>query len=305
MPTDLDAMFAANGGVATTRQLLTTLSPKALEVGVRAGRFIRLRRGVYALTAPAVATRLAALDAVSGKHIVACMNTAAQMHGFATEPDDRLHVLDPGIRMRPSSDVMIHQRVGAPLTKVRGRLATAPAWTAVEIARTMRRPRALGVLDAALHAGACTPAELHAAIAEQKGRRGIVTVREMAALADGRAESPMESEARLVFVDGGLPAAELQYEIVDRQGKLWRADFAWPEFMVVAEYDSVEWHANPEAWKRDKLKATRLQDCGWTTVAMTVDDVRKHSADLVALIEGRFQRSRPTGRADAYTPEIC
>ena len=296
MPTlDLDVMFAANGGVATTRQLLTTLSPKALEVGVRAGRLIRLRRGVYALTAPAVATRLAALDAVSGTHIVACMNTAAQMHGFATEPDDRLHVLDPGIRMRPSSDVMVHQRVGAPLTKVRGRLATAPAWTAVEIARTMRRPRALAMLDAALHAGACTPAELHAAIAEQKGRRGIVAVREMAALADGRAESPMESEARLVFVDGGLPPAELQYEIVDRQGKLWRADFAWPEFMVVAEYDSVEWHANPEAWKRDKLKASRLLDCGWTTVGMTVDDVRKHPTDLVALIKGRFQRSRPTG----------
>lgn len=105
----------------------------------------------------------------------------------------------------------------------------------------------------------------------------------------------MESEARLVFIDGGLPLAELQYEIVDRRGKLWRADFAWPEFMVVAEYDSVEWHANPEAWKRDKLKASRLLDCGWTTVGMTVDDVRKHPADLVALIEGRCQRSRPTG----------
>jgi len=27
---------------------------------------------------------------------------------------------------------------------------------------------------------------------------------------DGRAESPMESEARLVFIEGGLPTPELQ-----------------------------------------------------------------------------------------------
>jgi hypothetical protein len=100
---------------------------------------------------------------------------------------------------------MIHQRTGALLSSVQGRLATAPAWTAVEVARTLRRPRALAVLDAALHVEACTAAELEAAAREQKGRRGIVRVREMLVHADGRSESPMESEARLVFIDGGLP----------------------------------------------------------------------------------------------------
>jgi hypothetical protein len=286
----LQELFAANGGVATTQDLLTLLTPKALEVGVRAGRFIRVRRGVYALKPPNVPARLAALDLASGMRVVACMQTAAEMYGFDTEPDDRLHILDPGIRMRPSPELMVHQRIGAPLEMIGGRLATAPAWTAVELARTLRRPRALAVLDAALHIECCTRAELAAAVAEQKGRRGIVQVRGLLPFADGRAESPMESEARLVFIDGGLPLPELQFEIVDLHGKLWRVDFAWPDCKVLAEYDSVEWHANPEGWKHDRMKAARLQECGWTTVPMVVDDVRKYANELVSRILGHLDR---------------
>jgi hypothetical protein len=291
----LEALFAANGGVATTRDLLTVLSPKALEVAVRAGRLIRVRRGVYAPQSPGVPTRLAALDLASGTRIVACMNSAAQMYGFATESDDRLHILDPGVRIRSSRDLVVHQRVGAPLSEVRGRLATAPAWTAVEIARTLRRPRALAVLDAALHVESCTREELLAAVDRQKGRRGIVQVRELAAIADGRAESPMESEARLVFIDGGLPTPELQYVIVDRRGRRWRVDFAWPAAKVIAEYDSVEWHANPEGWKHDRMKAASLQECGWTTVPMVVDDVRRYPNDLVSSIFGYLERAAIAG----------
>jgi hypothetical protein len=72
-------------------------------------------------------------------------------------------------------------------------MTTAPAWTAVEVARIVRRPRALATLDAALHADACTKRELRHAIGEQKGRRGIVKVRGLIEYADGRAESAMET----------------------------------------------------------------------------------------------------------------
>jgi hypothetical protein len=280
----LHEVFAANGGVATTRQVLTVLTPKALEVGVRAGKLIRVRRGIYALKPPSIATRLAALDLASGTSVVACMQTAADMYGFDTEPDDRIHILDPGCRMRPLPTLMVHQRIGAPLRKIHGRLATAPAWTAVEIARTLRRPRALAVVDAALHIECCTPEDLAAAVSEQGGRRGIVHVRELVQLADGRAESPMESEARLVFIDGGLPMPELQYKITDLHGKVWRVDFAWPESKVAAEYDSVDWHANPAGWRHDRMKTARLQERGWTIVAIVVDDVRMYPCELVCRI---------------------
>ncbi|KAA0098730.1 DUF559 domain-containing protein [Mycolicibacterium sp. P1-18] len=287
----LDAMFGQRGGLATTADLSSALNARTLALFVEAGAIVRVCHGVYALSPPDVLGRIAALDLMTGRELVACMNTAAALHGFDTENDPRVHVLDPAIRMRPTESVMVHQRSGAPLKRVDGRLATTPAWTAVEVARTLRRPRALAMLDAALRSGSCTAAGLGRAVDEQKGRRGIVRVRELLAHADGRSESPMESEARLVFIDGGLPTPELQYEIVDRCGDLWRSDFAWPTAKLVAEYDSMQWHASPEALRHDRMKMARLQECGYRVVPLVVDDVRRRPENLVARIASYLRAS--------------
>lgn len=285
----------ADSGVASTRQLLAVISRRHLRTLVHNGQLIRVQHGIYAAVAPDHLARLHAMDLRIGERAVACMHTAAALYGFDTDPDARLHILDPGVRIRPSTDLMVHQRLGAPLALVDGRLATAPAWTAIELARTFRRPRALAVLDAALRSGRCTPADLASAVALQKGRRGIVAVRALLPHADGRAESPMESEARLVFIDGGLPLPELQFEIVDRQGRLWRVDFAWPDFGVVAEYDSMQWHATADALRHDRMKVARLHEIGWASVPLVVDDVRKNPEELVARMQTLFERAALAG----------
>jgi hypothetical protein len=285
----------ARGGLATTAELLTVTTRKRLAGLIQAGRLIRVCHGVYALDEPDILGKLAALDLVAGQPIVACMGTAAALYGFDIDNTSRVHILDPGVRMRPSRSLMVHQRIGAPLRRVEGRLATAPAWTVIEVARALRRPRALAILDAALHVGACTAAELRATIAQQKGRRGIVKVRELIGCADGRAESPMESEARLVFLDARLPIPELQYAIVDRYGRVWRVDFAWPEAFLVAEYDSIEWHVGRERMLHDRLKTARLQECGFTTIPMTVDDIRRDPIGLTDRVNYHLQRHRLAG----------
>jgi hypothetical protein len=290
-----DDLRVRENGLITRDELLSVVSRNTLSAYLRTGVIIRVWHGIYALNPPDVAARLDGLDLMTGKRIVACMGTAAHLYGFDTERDDRIHILDPGVRMRPSAQLMVHQRVGAPLRRMDGRLATSPAWTAIEIARTLRRGRALATLDAALHCGACTSGELRAAIDEQKGRRGITKMRELIEHADGRAESPMESEARLVFIDGGLPAPELQYKIVDRCGEVWRADFAWPDSMVIAEYDSVEWHASADAFKRDRIRTARLQECGYSVVPIVVDDVRNRPLDLVGRISDHLGRAEIAG----------
>ena len=292
----LDELFHANGGLLTTAQLLSVFNRRALTAHIEAGALIRVFHGVYAQEPPDTIGRLAALELATGRPIVACMGTAAELQGFDIEADGRLHVLDPGVRIRPTPQLMVHQRDGAPLLRVQGRLMTTPAWTAVEIARTKRRRRVLATLDAALRSGACTSSELDKAVREQKGRRGIVAVRDLLPHADPAAESPMESEARVVFLDGGLPTPVLQHEIIDLCGKLWRVDFAWPEAMVVAEYDSMQWHANPDIWRRDRLKAARLAECGWTVVSFVVDDVRRHPEDLVMRVSRRLEAGRDAGR---------
>lgn len=178
------------------------------------------------------------------------------------------------------------------MTVVDGRPVTAAAWTAVEVARSQRRPRALATLDAALRSGSVNRTELWRAAVEQAGRRGIVTVRDLIALADARSESPMESEARLAMIDGGLPIPELQYELIDGNGQLRRVDFAWPAQRVAVEYDGVDWHSSAEALRRDRRRTAALLDVRWVVIAIVFEDVRYRSREFVARIDKQLRRAR-------------
>lgn len=291
MYSDALVLIKKLGGFATTEQLLTVMTRQQLDVQVKSGGLVRVWYGVYAESEPDLLGRLAALDLRMGRDAVACMGTAAALYGFDTENTTAVHVLDPGVRMRPVKGLMVHQRAGARLSRVAGRLATAPGWTAVEVARELRRPRVLATLDAALRSQTCSRADLETAVREQVGRRGIVAVRGLLRYADARAESAMESEARLVMIDFGLPLPELQYEIHGRDGEVWRVDFAWPTARVAAEYESIDWHAGRFEMIKDKKRFAGVQESGWTVIPIVVDDVRRFPARLAERIEGHLSRA--------------
>ncbi|WP_205868886.1 hypothetical protein [Mycobacterium sp. pW045] len=204
-------------------------------------------------------------------------------------------MLNPaGHQLRKSDGLVVHRRHGVPLTVIDGRLATEPNWTAIEFARSLRRPRALAVLDKALRSGHCDPRRLRRAAAHQSGRPGIVTVRELIPLADG-------------MLDGGLPPPELQFTIIDRNFQAWRVDCAWPQYRVAVEYDGFDFHSSPEALRRERRKRAALQEVGWTVLSIVDDDVRRRSRDMVRRIETELSRSRAARicrRERAYLREI-
>ncbi|MCV6962304.1 hypothetical protein BST27_18170 [Mycobacterium intermedium] len=292
MHTELRRLLQEQGGVVTAAQALTYLTRRGLEAKVKSGALRKVLHGVYGVGNVTTSLKLRGLDLVTGTTVAVCMGTAAATYGFDTERTTSVHVLNPdGRRLRSSAGVVVHRRQGTPLTVVRGRPATTPPWTAIEIARSLRRPRALATLDAALRSGTCLRYELERAIELQAGRRGIATVRELFPLASPLAESPMESEARLVMIDGGLPPPVLQYELVDLQGRVWRLDFAWPEHRVAAEYEGVDWHTSPDAFRRDRKRAAAVGDLGWVVVPIIAEDVRHRPAELVARINQRLVRA--------------
>ena len=292
MPPELSAVFAAQGGVATSSQILAHLSRRGMQRQLRNAALVKIFPGIYSLGAPDVLTRLRGLDLRCGQHVAVCLGTAAAVFGFDTEGITDLHVLNPKHHLlRDYDGLVVHRREGAPLTSWRTRRLTTPAWTAVEVARSLRRPRALATLDAALRSQTCDERDLLAVAKAQAGRRGIVTVRELIPLARPGAESPMESEARLVMLDGGLPEPLLQYEIVDRDGRLWRVDFAWPDRKVAVEYDGFDWHSSPEALRRDRQKRAALEEIGWRIVSIVSDDVRRHPDVMVRRIDAQLIRT--------------
>lgn len=290
---ELAAVFDRQGDVATTAQILAVASRHHLEALLECTAVERIWHGVYSRGGADATRRLRGLDIACGEMVAVCLGTAAGIYGFDTEDTAELHILNPvQHQIRSTDGLAVHRREGAPLTTVSGRPLTAAAWTAVEVARGLPRPRALATLDAALRSGHCGPAGLQRAVVSQSGRRGIVKVRALLACADPGAESPMESEARLVMLDGGLPAPVLQHEIVDSLGQRRRFDFAWPDAMVAAEYDSDAWHAGRDSLRRDRQRLAAVQDLGWTVVPIVQEDVRRRPKLLVNRINAHLRRAQ-------------
>jgi hypothetical protein len=288
----LRQLLDRQGGVVTSAQALTILSRRGLESELKHGPLQKVWYGIYGAGEMDDELRLRGLDLATDTTVAVCLGTAAAAYGFDTEEPVDLHILNPpGQQLRSADGLVVHRRDGVPLSEVAGRPATAPAWTAIEVARSLRRPRALATLDAALRSGTCSRRGLWRAAARQAGRRGIVAVRDLLPLADPLADSAMESESRLMMIDGGLALPVLQYEIVDRDHRTWRVDFAWPEQRVAVEYDGVVWHEGPEALAYERQRRAALQELGWVVIPIIADDVRRRPWQTVRRIETHLARA--------------
>jgi hypothetical protein len=132
-----------------------------MQRGLRNGEMVKIWPGIYSLGTPSTESRLRGLDLKCGQHVAVCLGTAAAIFGFDTEDSADLHILNPaGHLLRAGSGLVVHRRDGVPLTSFRGRRLTTAPWTAIEVARSLRRPRALATLDATLHSGACDRQDL-------------------------------------------------------------------------------------------------------------------------------------------------
>ena len=152
---ELDVLFDRQRGVATSGQILQHFTRRRFEAELKTGNLERIWQGIHCRGAPTDELRLRGLDLSCDTAVPVCLGTAAALHGFDTEEPADLHVLSPpSSRLRCADGLVVHRRDGAPLVMVGERPATSPAWTAIEVARSLRRPRLLATLDAALGAGA-------------------------------------------------------------------------------------------------------------------------------------------------------
>ncbi|GAA3939523.1 hypothetical protein [Microbacterium soli] len=98
------------------------------------------------------------------------------------------------------------------------------------------------------------------------------------------AESPKETETRLLLRRAGLPEPVLQYEVCEGDRVVARLDLSYPELRIAIEYEGDGHRTDAVQWRRDIQRQRDLEDLGWIVVRLTQQDLRSGSASLVSRI---------------------
>jgi hypothetical protein len=276
----------------TTAQAQTMgISRKRLVAAEAAGLLRRVLRGVYvhADLPDSVELRAACAALVVAPGSVVRDRTAAWIHGVDvfthTEhellppvetcvprfraPTARLGV-DGGTRDLAVQDVMT----------VGDLLVTTPLRTALDLGCNLRRRDALAALDQFMRIHDLSREEMRRTALRYFRRRGVVQLRRLIPIADGRAESHRESWTRLEILDAGLPAPVLQHWIEVDGIPTYRLDHAYPRHRVAVEYDGEEHHDRTEEQRRhDRERRAWLSAHGWTVIVVRKGDFGSGASD--------------------------
>jgi hypothetical protein len=158
---------------------------------------------------------------------------------------------------------------------------------------------AVALMDSVRYRRLVTEAEFRRAREAARGRRGAARSTAWWDESDPRAESPIETRARLACTDAGIRPDALQLELHDERGRfLGRADLAWflPAGGVVpVELDGRDEHSTPEAVFRDRARQNGLVVRGARMLRYTGRDVARGVvvADVARLLDRAGWTPRP------------
>lgn len=256
-------------------------------------------RGVY-LTDNVEPTRIQLIRAAlltAGPSSAAVLTSAATLHGWPVVPrDDNVQVSLPAAERRVDQRGLVTRQLVLhhnDITVVEGMRVTSPIRTAADLLLRLQAVDGLAMLDAAMHSKQITTEDLEAVPALIYGNKGAVTARRVLELADGRAESPLESRVRLICVEGGVAPEAIQYPIRDGLGNLLAvSDFAWQSRMVLGEADGRAVHSAPSALLNDRWRQNELTARGYNIIRFTWEDTLKPYY-IVSMVRRALAASRP------------
>ncbi|MGA8258015.1 MAG: type IV toxin-antitoxin system AbiEi family antitoxin domain-containing protein [Nocardioides sp.] len=286
----------------------------ALKRLVRGGLLVRIRQGAYAdaaIWAQANATHrhrllTRAVLALYGDHVALSHASATVAYGG---PDWGLDLRDVHVthldgRAQRSAGRVVHHRGECrvdDISRLEEWWITSPARTALDTAAAAPRDSAVCVLDWYLEQQLVTRDQLlmgHARMSRWPDTLGLYRAIH---LADGKAQSVLETRTRLLCHDSRLPAPEAQFIVMGPLGEIIGiVDFAWPERKVMVEVDGREKYLKfrrpgesiEDAVLREKVREDRLREStGWLVVRLSWADIEHRPQAAVARIERAFRRA--------------
>jgi len=286
------------------------MTPQQLQALARSGELVRMRRGVYATRSAATwamtdprrghALRVIAATSSVGRDSVASHQSAALILGLdliSPAPQDVVTLTRPPSRRssRPSSaGIVFHNAVLPPhhVTRCLGAPVTTVARTVIDLARTMPFMDGVAVADSALRLGVTAKPELLRVLDSCVRWPGVGQARQTVAFADERAESALESCARVVFHEFGLEPPALQVPIRGSDF-VFRGDFYWARHRTIAEADGMAKYEDPQR-ARDQIRRDRLlRDLGYKVVHFTWRELFETPEVVVGRIRKAFASATP------------
>ena len=286
----LRQMCVEHGAFLRRDALALGLTDAELSRSLRAGVLVRVRHGAYTFTdlwkALDQAQRHLVLSrAVMRVHaggVALSHHSAVLLHGIDLWNADlrQVHVTrtDRGAG-RATADTVHHQGLILPedTVQMQGLPVVTAVRAALESASLMDVERGLVVVDSGLRQGLYDSDDVRRQFALMTSWPGSLRLQLVTRLADGRSESVGETRARHLFWVAGIPAPELQFRVMDGQALLGIADFAWPEYGLLGEFDGkVKYtrYLRPgespgDAVFREKQREDRMRALGWRFVRLT------------------------------------
>ncbi len=293
-------------GVVTLDQLRRLgLTADAVRQRARAGRLVRLHRGVYAVAGAPLTPRgrwLAAVLAVGPGAVLSHASAAALWDIRPTAAGlvdvyttDRSRRSRPGIRVhrpRRLDDADIATVEGIPVTTVARTIVdlstrlTAPALARLLNEAEIRRRLDLRAIEASSRPGR----------AGERLRQAVETYR------DGPTRSALEDRfAELVDrMRLPRPARNVRVDVGTRSIEV---DALWADRHLVVELDGAAYHRTRRAFEEDRRRDAELQAAGYRVLLITPRrlerDARGVRAELEALLRATAQRRSPRTPAAA------
>ena len=241
-------------------------------------------------------------ERMAPSHVIS-HHTAALLHGFPLPgwlaADPRIHVTVPvGTRPPQMAGVVGHERRQELVNVdfIDGIPVTSALQTWIDLGTVLPLGPLVAVAD--LLCGGerpnFVPEDLRRATLPLAGRRGVKRLREAAALARPRVESPKETETRLLLIDAGLPEPIPNYTITDAEGVfLARVDLAWPTLRACVEYQGDGHRTDRAQFRKDITRRERLEDHGWRVIRITDDDLRLGGEEFLRRVRTVLQSPEP------------
>lgn len=290
----LDEIAVRQFGVFTAAQVLAAgHSREEVRTLLRTGEWQRRRRGVYCVGETAARAagdrRLAHLLDVAATLVAlprrpaASHASAAAVHELVTPRGGlaEVRLTDPG-NWRVGRGYRVSQGTlpAGTVTDWASFSVTTVARTLVDCAREWELVDAVVALDDAIHRELTDPRLLRAAVAGARHWEGAAKAARAVGLADGRAESPLESAGRVRILTSGLPAPELQVELWDDDGFIGRVDGWYDDAAVALEFDGAVKYLDPRGGRspgevlwQEKRREDRMRAAGARPVRIAQEDL--------------------------------